>query len=144
MLNALTDNAGVAPLDGAQVDDITRLVRGDGILTRRRSLFDACARAGANCTRLLPWSECIERTLRGDCLATRSENGEQVTARCDVLDAWNACARLAPDTGVIDPGDPGFDVTLPEQTLPKRGHAATVVALLGVAAGGVAVWKAMR
>ena len=140
-----------SPLDAVEVRAVTRRVRGDGWLWRKKSLFYACNEAGANCTPLLPYSECIERSLRGDCLATRQRfaadgTPETFTARCDVLDAWGVCdANVGPDTPIIRPGGgDGGVITLPTLPLPTGANAA-VYAAVGLAGfAGWMLWRAYR
>lgn len=139
-------------LSGAEVDTITRYVTGRGFWVAKRPLAKACADAHADCTQLLGYSGCIERTLRRPgCLASRFVLGpdgerQRVTVQCDLLDAWTECsATLTPDTPVITPGLPNPIITLPPQSPGLgSGGALRVAAILGVGVASLAIWKAWR
>jgi hypothetical protein len=138
MLNYLSQ-AGVPRVDVQDAGEIAKHVRGTGLFTLRKTLYEACSTVGADCTEFVEWSRCIEERLRDpEFLVENSVNGIPTVMRGDLFDAHVWCERQRPpDTPVADPTDPNPIITLPTLPFPRPSPYLIGAA---VAAVGVAAW----
>ena len=82
-----------ATIDGEDAAAIARMVRGEGLLVVRKSLADACAFQGADCSDIMANAACIEWHLR---------RPTPLRVMRNVLDSFGVIRKEWVDADVVD------------------------------------------